>query len=102
MLLGSVTVTVVPLEIKALADCTTAADPVVPAGLTIIVALLLEVSCGEPESVTVPVKLKVPAVVGVPVMAPVLAFSVSPGGKEPELMANVYGLVPPLAANDEL
>ena len=70
--------------------------------MIVIVPLLLEVCCGELESVTVPVKLKVPAVVGVPVMAPVLAFSVSPGGKKPELMENAYGVVPPLAANDEV
>lgn len=95
-------VIVFPLEIKALADCTTAADPVMPAGLMMIVALLLEVCCGELESLTVPVKLKVPAVVGVPVMAPVLPLSVSPGGSDPELMENAYGFVPPLAPKDEL
>lgn len=48
------------------------------------------------------VKLKVPAVVGVPVMAPVLALSVSPAGSAPELMEKLYGVVPPLATREEL
>jgi hypothetical protein len=33
--------------------------------------------------------------VGVPVMAPVLLFRVNPAGSDPEVMENVYGLVPP-------
>ena len=33
--------------------------------------------------------------VGVPVMAPVLPFRVKPTGSDPEVMVNVYGLVPP-------
>jgi hypothetical protein len=37
-------------------------------------------------SVTCTVKLLVPATVGVPVIAPVLAFSDSPAGKLPELI----------------
>jgi hypothetical protein len=41
------------------------------------------------ESVAVTVKLKVPAVVGVPVTAPVDALSVRPGGREPAVIANV-------------
>jgi hypothetical protein len=54
------------------------------------------------ESVTFAVKLKVPAVVGVPVMAPVEVFSVNPGGSDPDVIENVYGGTPPLAVNDEL
>jgi hypothetical protein len=38
------------------------------------------------ESVTSTVKLKVPSVVGVPVIAPVLGFRVRPGGKAPFAM----------------
>lgn len=30
-----------------------------------------------------------------PVIAPVLLFKVNPGGREPEVIAKVYGLVPP-------
>jgi hypothetical protein len=51
---------------------------------------LVLVASGVPEveSVTVAVKLNVPAVVGVPVMAP-LAVSVNPVGSEPEVIENV-------------
>ena len=38
------------------------------------------------ESTALAVKLNVPEVVGVPVMAPVDALSVKPAGREPELM----------------
>jgi hypothetical protein len=41
---------------------------------------------GEPESVTLTVKLEVPAVVGVPEITPVAAVSVRPAGSEPEVM----------------
>lgn len=37
----------------------------------------------EPESVTLTVKLEVPAAVGVPVIAPLEAFRLSPAGKVP-------------------
>jgi hypothetical protein len=53
------------------------------------------------ESWTIAVKLKVPDWVGVPVIAPVLGFSVSPGGSEPLLMEKVYGAKPPVATSDE-
>jgi hypothetical protein len=43
------------------------------------------------------VKFEVPAVEGVPLIVPVLLPSVSPEGKLPLLMAQVYGVVPPLA-----
>ncbi len=45
-------------------------------------------------SVTVTVRLLVPAVVGVPEMIPVLAVSVSPEGSVPELIPQVYGETP--------
>jgi hypothetical protein len=35
-------------------------------------------------------------------MAPVLAFSVNPGGRVPTVIENVYGGMPPLACNEEL
>ena len=41
---------------------------------------------GEPESVTLTVKLEVPAAVGVPEIAPVAAVSIRPAGNEPEVM----------------
>ena len=41
------------------------------------------VCTGEDESVTVTVKLKVPGVVGEPVMTPDEVFKVSPGGRVP-------------------
>ena len=46
------------------------------------------------ESVTLTVKLDVPAVVGVPVIVPVLD-NVRPAGRDPALMVHVYGAVPP-------
>ena len=53
-----------------------------------VIALFVLVVSGVPEveSVTVAVKLKVPAAPGVPVMAPVPAFSVSPVGSEPAVI----------------
>jgi hypothetical protein len=48
-------------------------------------------------SVAVIVKLDVAAVVGVPVIAPVAAFSDSPAGKLPALTLNVYEPLPPVA-----
>jgi hypothetical protein len=54
---------------------------------------------GAVESVTLTVKLNVPAVVGVPEIVPLAAASVRPAGNVPELMLQLYGVVPPLAAN---
>ena len=50
------------------------------------------------ESVTCAVKLKVPGVVGVPVMRPVEDISVRFGGSEPVPIDHVYGGLPPAAA----
>jgi hypothetical protein len=50
---------------------------------------------GEVESITVAVNGKVPAAVGVPVIAPAEA-RLKPGGKVPEA-DQVYGVVPPSA-----
>jgi len=49
------------------------------------------------ESVTCTTKLLVPACVGVPVIAPVVAASDSPGGRVPEEMLQEYGPIPPVA-----
>ena len=40
-------------------------------------------------------KFAVPDVVGVPVIAPVLVFNVSPAGSAPVITDHVYGVVPP-------
>jgi hypothetical protein len=47
------------------------------------------------ESVTLTEKL--PAAVGVPVIAPVAVLRVMPAGRAPEVSENVYGGRPPLA-----
>ena len=47
------------------------------------------------ESTTLRVKLKVPAAVGVPVIAPVEGASVKPGGSVPAETVQVNGAVPP-------
>jgi hypothetical protein len=49
----------------------------------------LEVAVLPCESTTWDVKLYVPAVVGVPVIAPVEVFRVKPGGSEPLMIENV-------------
>ena len=54
-------------------------------------------STGELESLTVTVNEEVPGVVGVPLICPEL-LSASPAGREPELIDQVYGAVPPVAA----
>src|SRR3981081_3026667 len=53
------------------------------AGLIVIDSALWGVCWVERESVTRAVNLKVPAVVGVPEMAPVFGVSVRPGGRLP-------------------
>lgn len=40
---------------------------------------------------------EVPVVVGVPPIAPVVGFRVSPGGRAPEAIDHVYGVTPPVA-----
>ena len=59
----------------------------VTGGVTLMVQLMVaEVPV---ESTTFAVKLYVPAVVGVPVMAPVVAFNVRPAGRLPAEIENV-------------
>ena len=57
------------------------------AGLTVMVQLA--VADAPVESTTFAVKLYAPAVVGVPVMAPVLVFNVRPAGRLPLLIEKV-------------
>ena len=54
------------------------------------------------ESTTWAVKLNVPGVVGVPVIAPVDGFRIKPPGSEPLTIENVYGGIPPVATSAEL
>jgi hypothetical protein len=69
----------------------------------VMVQLAVAVPAAVPvESTTLAVKLNGPAVVGVPVMAPVLAFNPRTGGKLPEVIENVSGGTPPLATKAEL
>ena len=53
--------------------------------VTLMLKPLLAIAAGLAESVARTVKLKVPLAVGVPVMAPVAAFKLSPAGSEPWL-----------------
>jgi hypothetical protein len=55
------------------------------------------VCAGFSASVTVAVKLAVPLVVGVPAMIPVAGTRVSPAGRLPVVIDQLYGPVPPVA-----
>ena len=70
------------------------------AGVTVMVQLA--VAAVPVESTTLAVKLYVPAVVGVPLIEPVDASNVRPGGRLPVLIENVKGATPPVAASAEL
>jgi hypothetical protein len=61
---------------------------------------LVVVCVGDEESLTCTVKDDVPAAVGVPEIWPEEALRVSPAGKEPELIDQEYGDVPPEAASE--
>ena len=73
-----------------------------------VVAAMVSVSvtdfvCTGPlESVTVNVTPPDAVAVGVPVIAPVDAFSVNPAGRLPPVTVHVYGEVPPLTASEAL
>ena len=54
---------------------------------------------GFPLSLTFTVKFDVPTVFGVPEITPVVAASVSPAGRLPDVIDHVYAGVPPLACN---
>ena len=57
------------------------------------------VTAGDSESFTCAVMVKVALAVGVPLSAPVAAFSVTPAGNAPEVIDHVYGVMPPVAAS---
>ena len=54
-------------------------------------------SAGELLSLTVIVKLDDPLLVGVPEMVPVADENDRPAGNSPEVIAQLYGEVPPVA-----
>jgi hypothetical protein len=70
----------------------------VTAAFTAMLRLAVLVCAGELESVTLTVNEEVPAAVGVPLITPEV-LSVNPAGKDPELIDQLYGVVPPVAAN---
>jgi len=55
----------------------------------VMLRLAVAVTCGDSESATCTVKGKAPGAVGVPVIAPVLAFKLRPFGRLPEVMLQV-------------
>jgi hypothetical protein len=60
-----------------------------------VIDKLVEATAGtDSESVTCTVKLLTPGCVGVPVMAPVLAFRVRPAGRLPPATVQVNGAIP--------
>ena len=71
---------------------------VITMGLAMIMLSCLVTFSGTgAESESSMVKLKVPAVVGLPLITPVAAFRMSPAGKlSPTLSAQTYGAAPPV------
>ena len=67
------------------------------AGLMEMVRAFVAVCAGEEESVAFTVKLLAPAVVGVPLIVPVLELRARPAGREPTLTDQVIAPVPPEA-----
>ena len=66
---------------------------------TTMLRLAVAVFAGALESATRTVKLNVPEAVGVPLIWPA-AFRLNPAGKAPAESDQLYGPVPPLAANE--
>jgi len=64
--------------------------------LIVMERLAVAVCWGLPASFTVILAETVPAVVGVPLITPVLLFIVNPAGKP--VADHIYGVVPPVAA----
>ena len=60
----------------------------------IVIAIVIEVFWPL-ASVAVTVKVQVPLPVGVPLISPVLGLIDNPAGKEPSVIANVIGDLPP-------
>ncbi len=69
------------------------------AGATVRVRDCVAVVGVVAESLTDTVMLNDPATEGVPLIAPVLAFSVKPLGNDPPEIDHTYGVIPPLACN---
>ena len=69
----------------------------VDAGL--IVSVNACVALPEALSATCTVKLAAPAVVGVPLIVPVVELSARPAGRAPPVTDQLYGLVPPVAVS---
>ncbi len=67
-------------------------------GAEMMVTESFRVAVAPAASVAVIVKAKVPPAVGVPVMAPVPAFRLSPLGRAPVVIAKVTGAVPLVTA----
>jgi len=74
-------------------------DNGVPTGLTTIDNALEAVAAGTLESVTVTVKLEVPARVGVPEIIPVAVSKPRPAGRVPAVTAQLYVGRPPATAS---
>jgi hypothetical protein len=71
------------------------------AGAAMTIERAIDLVCaGLPASVTVAVKLVVPLPLGVPEIRPVLAARVSPAGRLPAVMDQLYGELPPLACRE--
>ena len=66
---------------------------------TPIVNVCVELAAGDPESFTVTVNVTLPAAMGVPVIAPVDAFKLNPGGSVPVVTVHVFGATPPADAS---
>ena len=64
---------------------------------TVIVSDTDAVCAGDPLSCTRTVNVDVPLPAGVPEITPLLADSVSPAGRLPDVTAHVYPGVPPVA-----
>jgi hypothetical protein len=71
-------------------------------GGTVKANCIAAVCAGEPASVTVIVKEKIPFEVGAPEITPVVADRLSPEGNCPPVTVQLYAGVPPLAANATL
>src|SRR5436190_7555742 len=77
------------------------ADDVIASAGAIVMEMIC-VSVAPAKSTTLTVNARVPGVVGVPVMAPVLPSRLSPAGSAPMVIDQVNGAVPPAAVMDEL
>jgi len=68
----------------------------VACALIVMLNSLLTFCTGFPASVTFTVKLNIPAAVGVPVIAPLVAFIANPVGRPPAVIDQLNGVVPPV------